>query len=164
MPVIKESGAKVIAGALNATGGFVMRAEKVGHDTMPARIVQVVAQAQRGRAPIQRLADQVAGYFVPAVMVIVVIALGVWGMFGPEPRLGFGPVAHVTVLIIACRCALGLATPMSMSIMMGVGRRAQAGVLTKNAEALERMERIGTRASGGLNARQIIFFEVRLQD
>jgi len=142
MPVTKERGAKVIAGTLNATGGFVMRAEKIGRDTMLARIVQMVAEAQRSRAPIQRLADQVAGYFVPAVIGIAVIAFAAWAMFGPEPRLAFGLVAAVTVLIIACPCALGLATP--MSIMVGVGRGAQAGVLIKNAEALERMERIDT--------------------
>jgi Cu+-exporting ATPase len=142
MPVTKERGARVIAGTLNATGGFVMRAEKVGRDTMLARIVQMVAQAQRSRAPIQRLADQVAGYFVPAVIAVAVIAFAAWAVFGPEPRLAFGLVAAVTVLIIACPCALGLATP--MSIMMGVGRGAQAGVLIKNAEALERMEQIDT--------------------
>ena len=142
MPVTKERGAKVIAGTLNTTGGFVMRTEKVGRDTMLARIVQMVAEAQRSRAPIQRLADQVAGYFVPAVIAIAVAAFVAWAVFGPEPRLAFGLVAAVTVLIIACPCALGLATP--MSIMMGVGRGAQAGVLIKNAESLERMERIDT--------------------
>ena len=142
MPVTKEPGAKVIAGTLNATGGFVMRAEKVGRDTMLARIVQMVAEAQRSRAPIQRLADQVAGYFVPAVIAVALAAFAAWAMFGPEPRLAFGLVAAVTVLIIACPCALGLATP--MSIMVGVGRGAQAGVLIKNAEALERMERVDT--------------------
>ncbi|MBI3199595.1 MAG: cadmium-translocating P-type ATPase [Rhodospirillales bacterium] len=142
MPVTKERGAKVIAGTLNATGGFVMRAEKVGRDTMLARIVQMVAEAQRSRAPIQRLADQVAGWFVPVVIGIAVVAFAAWAMFGPEPRLAFGLVAAVTVLIIACPCALGLATP--MSIMVGVGRGAQAGVLIKNAEALERMERVDT--------------------
>ena len=142
MPVTKERGAKVIAGTLNATGGFVMRAEKVGRDTMLARIVQMVAEAQRSRAPIQRLADQVAGWFVPAVIAVAIAAFAAWAVFGPEPRLAFGLVAAVTVLIIACPCALGLATP--MSIMMGVGRGAQAGVLIKNAEALERMERIDT--------------------
>ncbi|MDP1965174.1 MAG: heavy metal translocating P-type ATPase, partial [Reyranella sp.] len=142
MPVTKERGAKVIAGTLNTTGGFVMRAEKVGRDTMLARIVQMVAEAQRSRAPIQRLADRVAGWFVPAVIAVAIVAFTTWAMFGPEPRLAFGLVAAVTVLIIACPCALGLATP--MSIMMGVGRGAQAGVLIKNAEALERMERIDT--------------------
>jgi Cu+-exporting ATPase len=142
MPVTKERGAKVIAGTLNATGSFVMRAEKVGRDTMLARIVQMVAEAQRSRAPIQRLADQVAGYFVPAVIAVAILAFAAWAAFGPEPRLAFGLVAAVTVLIIACPCALGLATP--MSIMVGVGRGAQAGVLIKNAEALERMERVDT--------------------
>ena len=124
---------------MNTTGGLVMRAEKVGRDTMLARIVQMVAAAQRSRAPIQRLADQVSGWFVPAVIAIAIAAFAAWAVFGPEPRLAFGLVAAVTVLIIACPCALGLATP--MSIMVGVGRGAQAGVLIKNAEALERMER-----------------------
>ena len=142
MPVTKERGAKVIGGTMNTTGGLVMRAEKVGRDTMLARIVQMVAAAQRSRAPIQRLADQVSGYFVPAVIAIAIAAFAAWAVFGPEPRLAFGLVAAVTVLIIACPCALGLATP--MSIMVGVGRGAQAGVLIKNAEALERMERIDT--------------------
>ena len=142
MPVTKEQGAKVIAGTLNTTGSFVLRAEKVGRDTMLSRIVQMVAEAQRSRAPIQRLADQVSGYFVPIVIVIALMAFAAWAVFGPEPKLAFGLVAAVTVLIIACPCALGLATP--MSIMVGVGRGAQAGVLIKNAEALERMERIDT--------------------
>ena len=142
MPVTKEVGAKVIAGTLNATGGFIMRAEKVGRDTMLCRIVQMVAAAQRSRAPIQRLADQVAGWFVPAVIVTAVAAFAAWSIFGPEPRFAFGLVAAVSVLIIACPCALGLATP--MSIMVGVGRGAQAGVLIKNAEALERMEKVDT--------------------
>ena len=142
MPVTKEVGGKVIAGTLNRSGGFVMRAEKVGSDTMLSQIVQMVAQAQRSRAPIQRLADQVAGWFVPAVIVIAVAAFAAWAVYGPEPRLAFGLVAAVSVLIIACPCALGLATP--MSIMVGVGRGAQAGVLIKNAEALEHMEKIDT--------------------
>ena len=137
MPVTKEVGAKVIAGTLNQTGSVIMRAEKVGRDTMLAQIVQMVAAAQRSRAPIQRLADQVSGWFVPAVIVIALIAFASWAAFGPEPRYAFGLVAAVTVLIIACPCALGLATP--MSIMVGVGRGAQVGVLIKNAEALERM-------------------------
>src|SRR5204863_7933166 len=122
------------------SGSFVRRADKVGRDTLLAQIVQMVADAQRSRAPIQRLADQVAGWFVPAVIVAAVVAFGVWALLGPEPRLAFGMVAAVSVLIIACPCALGLATP--MSIMVGVGRGAQAGVLIKNAEALERMEKI----------------------
>jgi Cu+-exporting ATPase len=142
MPVSKEIGAKVIAGTLNRSGGFVMRAEKVGSDTMLSQIVQMVAQAQRSRAPIQRLADRIAGWFVPTVIVVAIAAFGVWAVYGPEPRLAFGLVAAVSVLIIACPCALGLATP--MSIMVGVGRGAHAGVLIKNAEALERMERIDT--------------------
>jgi P-type Cu+ transporter len=142
MPATKETGAKVIGGTLNQSGSFVMRAEKVGRDTMLAQIVQMVAQAQRSRAPIQRLADQVAGWFVPSVIAVAVLAFAAWATFGPEPRFTYGLVAAVTVLIIACPCALGLATP--MSIMVGVGRGAQAGVLIRNAEALERMERIDT--------------------
>jgi P-type Cu+ transporter len=142
MPVTKEVGAKVIAGTLNSTGGFIMRAEKVGRDTMLSRIVQMVAAAQRSRAPIQRLADQVSGWFVPAVIAVALVAFAAWGIYGPEPRFAFGLVAAVTVLIIACPCALGLATP--MSIMVGVGRGAESGVLIKNAEALERMEKIDT--------------------
>jgi P-type Cu+ transporter len=142
MPVTKQVGDKVIAGTLNTNGSFVMRAEKVGRDTMLARIVQMVAAAQRSRAPIQRLADQVAGWFVPTVILFAVAAFVAWAMFGPEPRYAYGLVAAVTVLIIACPCALGLATP--MSIMVGVGRGAQAGVLIKNAEALERMEKVDT--------------------
>jgi Cu+-exporting ATPase len=142
MPVTKESGGKVIAGTLNQSGGFVMRADKVGRDTLLSQIVQMVAQAQRSRAPIQRLADQVAGWFVPTVIVVALAAFGAWAWFGPEPKMAFGLVAAVSVLIIACPCALGLATP--MSIMVGVGRGAQAGVLIKNAEALERMEKIDT--------------------
>ena len=142
MPVTKEIGAKVIAGTLNQSGGFVMRAEKVGRDTMLSQIVQMVAQAQRSRAPIQRLADRVAGWFVPIVILVALVAFAAWAIFGPEPRFAFGLVAAVSVLIIACPCALGLATP--MSIMVGVGRGAEAGVLIKNAEALERMERVDT--------------------
>jgi Cu+-exporting ATPase len=142
MPVTKDIGGKLIAGTINTTGSLVMRAEKVGRDTMLARIVQMVAAAQRSRAPIQRLADRVSGWFVPAVIGVAVIAFAAWAMFGPEPRYAYGLVAAVTVLIIACPCALGLATP--MSIMVGVGRGAQAGVLIKNAEALERMEKIDT--------------------
>jgi Cu+-exporting ATPase len=142
MPVTKAPGAKVVAGAINKTGSFVMRAEKVGADTLLARIVQMVSDAQRSRAPIQRLADQVSGWFVPAVIAAALIAAAVWGLVGPEPRLAFALVAAVSVLIIACPCALGLATP--ISIMVGVGRGAQAGVLIKNAEALERFEKIDT--------------------
>jgi len=142
MPVAKEPGDKVIAGTLNQSGSFVMRADKVGRDTLLSQIVKMVAEAQRSRAPIQRLADQVASWFVPVVIVVAVVAFGAWALFGPEPRMAFGLVAAVSVLIIACPCALGLATP--MSIMVGVGRGAQAGVLIKNAEALERMEKIDT--------------------
>ncbi|MCG2842115.1 heavy metal translocating P-type ATPase [Sandaracinobacter sp. RS1-74] len=142
MPVTKEVGDKVIAGSLNRTGSFVMRAEKVGADTLLARIVQMVAQAQRSRAPIQRLADRVAGWFVPAVIVVALLAALVWALAGPEPRFGYALLAGVSVLIIACPCALGLATP--MSIMVGVGRGAQAGVLIRDAEALERFEKIDT--------------------
>src|SRR5262249_17992606 len=112
MPVTKEPGAKVIAGSINQSGRFVMRAQKVGHDTMLARIGAMVAAAQRSRAPIQRLADRVAGWFVPAVILVAVVAFAAWAIYGPEPRLAYGLVAAVTVLIIACPCALGLATPM----------------------------------------------------
>lgn len=142
MPVTKEAGARVIAGSLNKTGSFVMRADKVGADTLLAQIVQMVAQAQRSRAPIQRLADLVSGWFVPAVIAISVVAAVVWGLVGPDPRLSYALVAAVSVLIIACPCALGLATP--ISIMVGVGRGARAGVLIKNAEALERFEKVDT--------------------
>jgi P-type Cu+ transporter len=142
MPVTKRPGDKVIAGTLNTTGSFLMRAEKVGRDTLLAQIVQMVAAAQRSRAPIQRLADQVAAWFVPAVIAVAVLAFAAWATFGPEPRFAYALVAAVTVLIIACPCALGLATP--MSIMVGVGRGAEVGVLIKNAEALERMEKVDT--------------------
>jgi Cu+-exporting ATPase len=142
MPVTKTAGEKVIGGTMNQSGGFVMRADKVGRDTVLAQIVQMVAQAQRSRAPIQRLADQVSGWFVPTVILVSLIAFAAWSIWGPEPRVTFGLIAAVSVLIIACPCALGLATP--MSIMVGVGRGAQSGVLIKNAEALERMEKIDT--------------------
>jgi len=142
MPVTKEPGGKVIAGSINKTGSFVMRAEKVGADTLLSRIVQMVAEAQRSRAPIQRMADQVSGWFVPAVIAVAAIAFAGWALVGPDPKLAYALVAAVSVLIIACPCALGLATP--MSIMVGVGRGAQAGVLIKNAEALERFEKIDT--------------------
>jgi P-type Cu+ transporter len=142
MPVTKEMGAAVIGGTVNQGGGFVMRAEKIGRDTMLARIVQMVAEAQRSRAAVQRLADQVSGWFVPAVLAVAVLAFIAWNIWGPEPRFGYALVAAVSVLIIACPCALGLATP--MSIMVGVGRGAQAGVLVKNAEALERLEKVDT--------------------
>jgi Cu+-exporting ATPase len=142
MPVGKAAGDAVIGGTLNQSGALVIRAEKVGRDTMLARIVQMVAEAQRSRAPIQRLADQVAGWFVPAVLLVAGLSFAAWAIWGPEPRLAHGLVAAVAVLIIACPCALGLATP--MSIMVGIGRGAGFGVLIRNAEALERMERIDT--------------------
>jgi P-type Cu+ transporter len=142
MPAAKEPGAKVIGGTLNKNGTLVILAEKVGRDTLLARIVQMVATAQRSRAPIQRLADQVAGWFVPAVIAVAVIAFAAWAIWGPEPRLTFGLIAAVSVLIIACPCALGLATP--MSIMVGVGRGAREGVLIRDAAALEQMEKIDT--------------------
>ncbi|MGB3272211.1 MAG: heavy metal translocating P-type ATPase [Xanthobacteraceae bacterium] len=142
MPVTKEVSAKVIGGTMNQSGALIIEAEKVGRDTMLSQIVQLVADAQRSRAPIQRLADQVSGYFVPAVIAVALLAFAAWGIWGPEPRFSYGLVAAVAVLIIACPCALGLATP--MSIMVGVGRGAQAGVLIKNAEALEHMEKVDT--------------------
>ncbi len=144
MPVAKAAGAKLIGGTINGTGSFVMRADKVGRDTVLAQIVQKVAEAQRSRAPIQRLADQVSGWFVPLVIAIALLAFGAWSIWGPEPRFTYGLVAAVSVLIIACPCALGLATP--MSIMVGVGRGARSGVLIKNAEALERLEKVDTLA------------------
>jgi Cu+-exporting ATPase len=142
MPVTKEKDSKVIGGTLNKSGSFVMRTDKIGRDTLLSQIVQMVAAAQRSRAPIQRLADQVSAWFVPAVIAAALIAFAVWYAVGPEPRLTYALLAAVSVLIIACPCALGLATP--MSIMVGVGRGAHAGVLIKNAEALERMEKIDT--------------------
>jgi len=142
MPAGKRAGDPVVGGTLNGAGSFVMRADRIGRDTVLAQIVQMVASAQRSRAPIQRLADQVAGWFVPSVIAVALAAFAAWSIYGPEPRLAYGLAAAVTVLIIACPCALGLATP--MSIMVGVGRGAQAGVLVKNAEALERMEKVTT--------------------
>jgi Cu+-exporting ATPase len=142
MPVAKADGARVIGGTVNQSGALVLRAEQVGRDTMLARIVDMVARAQRSRAPVQRLADRVSGWFVPAVLVSALVAFAAWVIFGPEPRFAFGLVAAVTVLIIACPCALGLATP--MSIMVGVGRGARAGILIRDAEALEAFERIDT--------------------
>jgi len=142
MPVHKTPGDKVIGGALNRTGSFVMVADKVGADTLLARIVAMVAEAQRSRAPIQRMADRVSGWFVPAVILVALIAFAAWAVLGPPPSLAFALVAAVSVLIIACPCALGLATP--ISIMVGVGRGARAGVLIRNAEALERFEKIDT--------------------
>ncbi|ODU23910.1 MAG: copper-translocating P-type ATPase [Verrucomicrobia bacterium SCN 57-15] len=142
LPVEKNVGDKVTGGTVNGTGGFVMRAERVGRDTLLAQIVNLVADAQRSRAPIQGLADKVASIFVPSVVAVAVITFALWMLFGPEPRLAYAIVNAVAVLIIACPCALGLATP--MSIMVGVGRGAQEGVLVKNAEALERLEKVTT--------------------
>jgi len=142
MPVTKTAGDTVIGGTLNQTGSLIVRADKVGRETMLARIVAMVADAQRSRAPIQRLADRVSAWFVPAVIAIALAGFAVWASVGPEPRLAHGLVVAVAVLIIACPCALGLATP--MSIMVGVGRGAGLGVLIKNAEALERMEKVDT--------------------
>jgi len=142
MPVGKSAGDQLIGATVNGTGSLLMRAEKVGADTVLAQIVQMVSEAQRSRAPIQKLADVVAGYFVPAVVLIAMVAMVIWGLFGPEPRLAYAIVNGVAVLIIACPCALGLATP--MSIMVGTGRGATQGILIKNAEALEVMEKIDT--------------------
>src|SRR2546426_256182 len=142
MPVEKTAGHKVISGTLNTSGSFVMEAERVGSETMLAQIVKLVGEAQRSRAPMQRLADKVSGYFVPAVVVAAILAFLGWALFGPEPRLAHGLVAAIAVLIIACPCALGLATP--MSIMVAVGRGAHAGVLVRNAEALEILAKVDT--------------------
>lgn len=142
MPVKKELQSKVIGGTMNQTGSFVMKAEHVGKDTMLSQIVHMVAEAQRSRAPIQRLADIVASWFVPVVILVAVLAFIIWSIYGPSPAFSYALIAAVSVLIIACPCALGLATP--MSIMVGVGKGAQAGVLIKNAEALERLEKVDT--------------------
>lgn len=142
MPVAKAAGSKVIGGTMNQSGSFIMRADRIGRETLLAQIVNMVAQAQRSRAPIQRLADQVSGWFVPLVIAVAALAFMSWSVWGPEPRFTFGLIAGVSVLIIACPCALGLATP--MSIMVGVGRGAQTGVLIKNAEALELLEKVDT--------------------
>ncbi|MBO0727495.1 MAG: heavy metal translocating P-type ATPase, partial [Blastocatellia bacterium] len=142
IPVEKTEGDKVTGGTINATGGFVMRAERVGADTLLAQIVRMVGEAQRSRAPIQRLADTVSAWFVPAVVIIAVITFLIWALAGPEPRMAYALVNAVAVLIIACPCALGLATP--MSVMVGTGRGATAGVLIKNAEALETLEKVNT--------------------
>jgi P-type Cu+ transporter len=142
MPAAKEPGDKLIGGTVNGTGSLVMRADKVGADTMLARIVTMVAEAQRSRAPIQRMADTVSGYFVPAVLGVAVMAFVAWALWGPAPALSYALIAAVSVLIIACPCALGLATPMSIGV--GVGKGAGAGVLIKSAEALERMEKVDT--------------------
>ena len=142
IPVEKTPGTRVIGGTVNATGGFIMRAERVGSETLLAQIVHMVGEAQRSRAPIQRLADVVSSWFVPAVLAVAVVTFVVWAFWGPEPRLAHGLVNGVAVLIIACPCALGLATP--MSIMVGTGRGALAGVLIRNAEALEILEKVDT--------------------
>ena len=142
MPVTKEVHAKVIGGTMNQTGSFIMRADKIGRETLLAQIVQMVAQAQRSRAPIQRLTDQVSAWFIPLVMAVAALAFLAWWVWGPEPRLAYALIAAVSVLIIACPCALGLATP--MSIMVGVGRGAQSGILIRNADALERLEKVDT--------------------
>ena len=142
IPVAKAVGSKVTAGTMNQTGGFVMRAEKVGADTLLSQIVHMVAAAQRSRAPIQRMADQVAGWFVPAVMLVAALTFVAWLVWGPSPAFSYALITAVAVLIIACPCALGLATP--MSIMVGVGKGAQHGVLIRDAEALEKMEKVDT--------------------
>lgn len=142
MPVQKGVGSMATGGTLNQTGSFVMRAEKIGQDTLLSRIVDMVSQAQRSRAPIQSLADQVSAYFVPAVIIIAIATFLIWALFGPEPSIAYGLINAVAVLIIACPCALGLATP--MSIMVGMGKGAEAGVLIKNAEALEKLEKVKT--------------------
>ncbi len=140
LPVTRKAGDPVVGGTINRTGALLVRAEKVGRDTLLSRIVQMVAEAQRSRAPIQRLADKVAAWFVPLVMLVAVAAFIAWCVFGPAPRLSYALLAAVSVLIIACPCALGLATP--MSVMVGIGRGAEAGILIRNAEALEAMEKI----------------------
>jgi Cu+-exporting ATPase len=142
MPAMKQTGDRLIGGTVNGTGSLIMRADKIGADTMLSRIVTMVAEAQRSRAPIQRMADTVSGYFVPAVLAVALASFFVWAIWGPAPSLAYGLIAAVSVLIIACPCALGLATPMSISV--GVGKGASAGVLIKSAEALERMEKVDT--------------------
>ena len=142
MPVEKIPGVKVVGGTVNQTGSFIMRAEKLGSETLLAQIVRMVAEAQRSRAPIQSLADKVSGYFVPAVLLVAVLTFVGWAVWGPEPRFAHGLINAVAVLIIACPCALGLATP--MAVMVGTGRGAHAGVLVSNAEALEIMEKVDT--------------------
>src|SRR3954452_2544556 len=140
VPAEKAAGSRVTGGTVNTSGSLLVRAERIGADTLLAQIVRMVGEAQRSRAPIQRLADRIAAYFVPAVIACAVIAFVAWSIWGPEPRLAHGLVAAVAVLIIACPCALGLATP--MAIMVGSGRGAHAGVLIKNAEALEQLARV----------------------
>src|SRR5204863_541456 len=140
MPVSKQAGEKVIGATVNQTGSFLMRADRIGSETVLAQIVQMVADAQRSRAPIQKLADTVSGYFVPAVIGVAIITFVIWSIVGPAPAMAYALVNAVSVLIIACPCALGLATP--MSIMVGVGRAAQVGVLVKNAQAIEVTEKV----------------------
>jgi P-type Cu+ transporter len=142
MPIEKAAGSRVIGATVNGSGSFIMRAERVGNETMLAQIVRMVSQAQRSRPPIQRLADKVAGYFVPTVMAVALLTFVAWSLWGPQPRLAHGLINAVAVLIIACPCALGLATP--MAIMVGTGRGAQSGVLIRNADALETMEKVDT--------------------
>ena len=155
IPVEKEPGVKVVGATVNGTGSLVMRAEKVGTDTLLAQIVKMVSEAQRSRAPIQKLADVVAAYFVPTVVGIAVITFIVWALVGPEPRMAHAIINAVAVLIIACPCALGLATPMSIMVATGIG--ATMGVLFKNAEAIEVMRQVDTLVvdkTGTLNRRQ----------
>lgn len=140
IPTLKRPNEKVIGGTVNQTGSFLMRTEKIGEDTLLAQIVNMVSEAQRSQAPIQKLADQVAGWFVPAVVVVAALTFAIWTLFGPSPALAFGLVNAVAVLIIACPCALGLATP--MSIIVGIGRAAHQGILIRNAEAIERAEKV----------------------
>jgi Cu+-exporting ATPase len=142
IPVEKRAGDRVVGATVNSTGTFMMRAERVGADTLLSGIVQMVAEAQRSRAPIQKLADQVSGYFVPAVLLIAIVTFIVWSLVGPEPRMAYALINAVAVLIIACPCALGLATP--MSIMVAMGKGAQLGVLFKNAEAIELLRKVDT--------------------
>mgnify|MGYP001791977406 CR=1 FL=1 len=170
MPAAKQTGSRVSAGTVNQTGSFIMRADKVGSDTLLARIIQMVNEASRSRAPIQKLADQVSAWFVPAVIAIAILAFAVWALVGPSPPLANGLVAAVSVLIIACPCALGLATP--ISIMVGVGRGAKEGVLIKDAEGLELMEKVdtlvvdktGTLTEGHPNTQQVIAAEGFTED
>ncbi|MDD5618068.1 MAG: copper-translocating P-type ATPase [Candidatus Omnitrophica bacterium] len=162
MPVVKKEGERVIGATVNQTGTFVMRTEKVGSETILSQIVNMVAEAQRSRAPIQNLADKVSGYFVPAVFLCAIAAFTVWFLFGPQPALAYALVSAISVLIIACPCALGLATP--MSVMVGVGKGAQSGILIKNAEAIEKSEKIshlltdktGTLTAGSPQVTEII--------
>ena len=164
-PVEKMVGSKVIGATVNANGTLIIRATRVGSETVLARIVQMVSEAQRSRAPIQRLADVASGYFVPAVLAAAAITFAIWALAGPEPRLAHALVSAVAVLIIACPCALGLATP--MAIMVGTGRGATAGVLIKNAEALESFAKITTLCvdkTGTLTQNRMSIAELRLKN